>query len=1014
MATLGTGVPVQQNEPVLTQPGGVTPMVNADALSTAQSWGQIAQAGARLADAAGDYAKVEIHQAKVGYLAGQDVEIARKRADLRDQFANDPQGFDAAWTGYRDGKIGAAEPWAVPHLTRVLGSEGNSAYSAILSERRADDKRKDAESLDALSKLSANDVVGSAMAGTLDTPDGKIKIGKFRAVLDSAVNSNLMTKEKADYLFDDTMSKAQGEIAARAGVEVYRAKGFDAAVEHLKSTILENEGLSLKGESRYKAFNRGLSAVRLAAAQDKEDKVAIVQSSTDLRARINSNQPYDDGEVRDHLQQLQRTGAAAEFKKLSVDYAVSQATAPYRSGLDLKTFATAVASQRVTAMPGTPEQVNAITTAAQRLGVQPADLAAAISYETGGTFDPNKVGGKGNNYLGLIQFGPEERQKYGVRPGMTFEQQMGAVEAFLRDRGVKPGMGISEIYRTINGGNPNAPLSASDGNGTIAEHIQRIQSGHYGNANRFLGGQGEVGGELPYAGEIAKRVQGQFVQQARAAWPDFNARIDQGKVLDQEDFTAVRYAAALSGDANWQKQVEELAVANGIGSQARALPGSDQQAVVDQARNDIGLTVADSLQKQFDRQRKMVKDDPVGFAVERFHAAPDALDLSSPAAAQATIGQRVTIARGVAAEQGAPAGNPFRPAETASIAAAITGGEPAKASAALDALAGLPDEFLTPALGQSEIKAAVAGAARSTDPARYTSAMQFLDRMWARSPETTKALFGEDQIHALMTWQTNLRYMTPEQLAKDRERAAIDPQVRERMKKNEAEGRELAAKYTFDDVAKQFDTSWWITPGPIARAIGSQPLPPTDALTRDTMMGDFNSLYARRYAETLDKDKAAEQATALMKTKWAASPVNGGRLMLNAPETLRDASGNAIYPAIDGKYDWMTRQIERDIGAALGKPMITDDPGSVTPKRNWAYTIVSDGKTQAEARAGQPASYQVVVTDADTGRLNVLPQRFRFDPAEDVGKRRTDFEQQRARLQEAREAIDAGPYLGAF
>jgi len=127
-----------------------------------------------------------------------------------------------------------------------------------------------------------------------------------------------------------------------------------------------------------------------------------------------------------------------------------------------------------------------INNAASNLGISPRDLAAAISYETGGTFDPNKVGGKGNNYLGLIQFGPEERAKYGVRQGMTFGDQMQAVESFLRDRGVKPGMGLSEIYRTINGGNPNASLNASDGNGTIAQHIARIQREHMGSADKFL------------------------------------------------------------------------------------------------------------------------------------------------------------------------------------------------------------------------------------------------------------------------------------------------------------------------------------------------------------------------------------------------------------------------------------------------------------------------------------------------------------------------------------------------
>jgi hypothetical protein len=112
-------------------------------------------------------------------------------------------------------------------------------------------------------------------------------------------------------------------------------------------------------------------------------------------------------------------------------------------------------------------------------------LAAVISYETGGSFSPNKWGGKGGNYLGLIQFGPNERQRYGVSPNQTFDEQLGSAAAYLRDRGLKPGMGLPELYSIINAGslNPDGTprLRASDGNGTVADHVQRIQRDHYYN-----------------------------------------------------------------------------------------------------------------------------------------------------------------------------------------------------------------------------------------------------------------------------------------------------------------------------------------------------------------------------------------------------------------------------------------------------------------------------------------------------------------------------------------------------
>ena len=131
----------------------------------------------------------------------------------------------------------------------------------------------------------------------------------------------------------------------------------------------------------------------------------------------------------------------------------------------------------------------AIDATASRLGVSPKDLETVIRYETAGTMNPAIVGGTNNRHLGLIQFGPEERRRYGAHAGQTFGEQMVAVEAYLKDRGLPQGADLSTIYRTINGGNPKASLSANDGNGTIAQHVARMGGtpGGGGGGNREPG-----------------------------------------------------------------------------------------------------------------------------------------------------------------------------------------------------------------------------------------------------------------------------------------------------------------------------------------------------------------------------------------------------------------------------------------------------------------------------------------------------------------------------------------------
>lgn len=136
------------------------------------------------------------------------------------------------------------------------------------------------------------------------------------------------------------------------------------------------------------------------------------------------------------------------------------------------------------------ELAQAITNVSQNLGIDPRDLATAISYETGGTFNHNLWGGSGRNYLGLIQFGPEERAQYGVKDGQSITEQMWAVENFLRDRGLKPGMGLLDIYSTINTGSPGhydlSDAKKGGAPGTVEDKVNTQMDGHMTKAAALL------------------------------------------------------------------------------------------------------------------------------------------------------------------------------------------------------------------------------------------------------------------------------------------------------------------------------------------------------------------------------------------------------------------------------------------------------------------------------------------------------------------------------------------------
>lgn len=134
---------------------------------------------------------------------------------------------------------------------------------------------------------------------------------------------------------------------------------------------------------------------------------------------------------------------------------------------------------------------------AQALGISPVDLATAFSYETGGTFDPTKRGPttQWGQHRGLIQFGEQQAREYGVDWNDPVGSQLGengAVVKYLRKTGVRPGMGLLDIYSAINAGGVGR-YGASDANnggapGTVRDKVEQQMAGHREKALALLGG----------------------------------------------------------------------------------------------------------------------------------------------------------------------------------------------------------------------------------------------------------------------------------------------------------------------------------------------------------------------------------------------------------------------------------------------------------------------------------------------------------------------------------------------
>lgn len=139
-----------------------------------------------------------------------------------------------------------------------------------------------------------------------------------------------------------------------------------------------------------------------------------------------------------------------------------------------------------------------IISAARELGISPFDLATVISYETGGTFDPLKLGPttRWGQHRGLIQFGEPQAVQHGVNWDDPLGSQLGpqgAIVSYLRSSGLKPGMNLLDLYSTINAGAPGlynrSDTAAGGAPGTVRDKVEQQMEGHKRKAAALLGGE---------------------------------------------------------------------------------------------------------------------------------------------------------------------------------------------------------------------------------------------------------------------------------------------------------------------------------------------------------------------------------------------------------------------------------------------------------------------------------------------------------------------------------------------
>jgi hypothetical protein len=370
-----------------------------------------------------------------------------------------------------------------------------------------------------------------------------------------------------------------------------------------------------------------------------------------------------------------------------------------------------------------------IRSTADALGIDPVDLATAISYETAGTFDPAKGGPvtKWGRHRGLIQFGESQAKQFGVDWNDPVGSQLGpngAIAKYLKAAGVKPGMGLMDIYSAINAGGVGR-YGASDANnggapGTVADKVNNQMAAHRAKAEALLGGKisgqpsSGIGYPLTEKKQSAKgsppippelegvpyeTLQKILVKQDRVSTQfmddDIASIRSTGVPLVQDPQSVIGSVP----DDKAESYLMGRALAeqyHGAVTDMQQMPDDQLQARVEQMRPAPGSANFEALQKNYqDVQtaanaiREQRKKDPAGYVMATNAEVAEAwknFDPKNPATAKAAIGETVFAQKsiGIPSDRIAPL-----PAQQAESVAAIINDTEQPVDARIQTLVGM-------------------------------------------------------------------------------------------------------------------------------------------------------------------------------------------------------------------------------------------------------------------------------------------------------------------------------------
>lgn len=416
------------------------------------------------------------------------------------------------------------------------------------------------------------------------------------------------------------------------------------------STLMDGVGIADSGLSIAIKMGRNLKAAGVINREVDQEVRASIRETAGLVAEIKA---LGTGTDNEYVNAVIAQNNAQDALNKSLGLTGQQVQANAKAGADAakeaeKNAKTKAAAAKKAAKAGEliPKAVSdAIVDGARRLGINPNDLAAVISFETGGTFSTN-ARNPGSSATGLIQFMEDsDGKKDGKYFGMTRAQfgnllplqQMDHVVSFLKGKGIKPGANVAQVYDAVAGyGYKKGSKAYASNKVWDVNKDGVIAKGEAVTGKRFKAHIKDYYGDgVAYAQQSIAQIQGLELKQAkdrqaiRNEYAGHVARIENELAAKIERINALGFSdeerAAFVTDAQIRADIEITTYQD---AQARKL-----EAFSDFTRDERDLIIRNAAAKAADVLRDMELSEAqqleaIGFIKQRAAFDVAALDLS--------------------------------------------------------------------------------------------------------------------------------------------------------------------------------------------------------------------------------------------------------------------------------------------------------------------------------------------------------------------------------------------------